>query len=311
MRYTTSALLVLIGNVAWAAQGGSEAVGSSPDRVAVLPLEILGDVPAGRPALEAAVLRGLTVVPVPAVQPEEIENRLRAASVRPPCEAPECWAAIGRSLQARYLVTGTVERKGPLFAVEFRVVDARMGRVLATESNRCDASECSVAELCRVVVREMARQTLNQEPEPPTSLPATATAAGMDHPAVGASATTPQLETAPAADQPATPWSARRWAIPVIAGGVLAGAAGGVMLFLDSHCIHFETGDRSACSDHHGSKENQLIIGGVAALGLGAALVTTGVVLLFSGEDPSDSSAGRGGVKVSVGPAGVGLSGRF
>jgi hypothetical protein len=272
-----------------------------------MPLEIVGDIPAGRPALEAAVLRGLTVATVPALTLEETESRLRSATVHPPCDLAECWAAVGRSLQARYLVTGTVERKGPLFAVEFRVVDARLGRVLATESNRCEANDCSVAELCRVVVREMARQTLNQAPEPPAALPATA-AAPLAERSLAAGPGTPQLETTPMSDEPPGTPRLRRWAIPAIATGIAVAAGGGVMLRYQYKCANWIT--PTLCKNYYGSDLHELLIGGIAGLGVGAALVTTGIVLLFRGDGSSASSAAQA-PKVSLGPGGISLYGRF
>jgi hypothetical protein len=303
VRYTISVLLILASGTARAAQGSEG--GANPDQIAVMPLEIVGDIPAGRPALEAAVLRGLTVASVPALQPADTENRLRTASVRPPCEAAECWSAIGKSLQARYLLTGTVERRGPLFAVEFKVVDARLGRVLATESNRCEASDCSVAELCRLTVRELARQTLSQGPETPASLPLPAIGSRPEPVAMPPSANG-SVDTALPTDQP-PPWSsARKWAIPAMAAGVAAGAGGGFLIWFHTQCAErHTTGDTTQCK-----RRNDSIIGGIAALGVGAALFTTGVALLVSGDGDPQATSPRA-VNVSLGPSGFLLSGRF
>jgi hypothetical protein len=295
-------------NGAWAAQGAGE---TGPDQIAVLPLEIVGEIPAGRPALEAAVLRGLTISSVQAMEPSERDSRLKKATVQLPCDKAECWSALGRDLQARYLLTGSVERRGPLFSVEFRLVDARMGRILATQSNRCETSDCSVAELCRLVVREMARQTLNQGPEQPSALPLPAAAAPAEQLVPPVSASPAVSETAPGADPPPLSPALRRWAIPAIVGGVVVAAGGGFLLWLDKQCAkRYPPPGDPECQELWGSDYKETLIGGYGGLGLGAALVTTGIALLVSDGEGSDAGA-SGGVNLSLTPAGFALSGRF
>ena len=142
--------------------------------LAVLPLEIVGNVPAGRPALETAVTRGLTVYSGPTIEAAQASAKLTAAKAQVPCQEAACWTAAGKTVGARYLVAGHVERKGTMFEVQFRLFDAPSGRLLATENNRCEADDCSVAELCRLTVRELARQTLGGAPMPTTAAPAAA-----------------------------------------------------------------------------------------------------------------------------------------
>src|SRR5262249_34058707 len=138
-----SAWLLQPGDPARAADATpASAGGQAPNRIAVMPLEILGEVPAGRPALEAAVLRGLTVASAPTLPVSEAEARLRAGSTRLPCDSADCWSSIGRIVEARYLIAGKVERKANLFQVEFKLIDARPGRLLAKEANGCPADEC-------------------------------------------------------------------------------------------------------------------------------------------------------------------------
>ena len=80
--------------------------------MAVLPLEVVGNVPAGRPALEAAVVRGLTMFTGTTVEATQTSARLIAAGAKLPCEDAACWTAVGKAVGTRHLVAGRVERKG-------------------------------------------------------------------------------------------------------------------------------------------------------------------------------------------------------
>jgi hypothetical protein len=285
------------------------------ERIAVIPLDIVGDVPAGRPALEAAVLRGLTVTSTPTLRPGEAEARLRAVGVWLPCNNAECWSALGRTLDARYLVTGTVERKGPLFAVEFRLIDARPGRILATEANGCDADDCSVAELCRVTVRELARGTLAEGPDTPLPsgaqvLPRAAALDRLTRPAPNSEGV---AGLAGLTDRgPADSITRQKWATAAIVAGTLAAGAGGVLVYYHYSCaVRFGAGEMR-CMRFHDSDENRALIGGIAAAGAGVALLTTGVVLHLTGQSEQDGGLkGEARPRLSVGWGSIALDGRF
>jgi TolB-like protein len=144
------------------AGGAASAAVAPANRIAVLPLEIIGEVPAGRPALEASVAKGLVVAGMTVVIGPEVGSTLSAAGARVACVDAACWIAAGRALGARNLIAGVVERKGPVFQVEFRLVDATAGREVLKEANHCDVADCSVAELCRLTVHELARAGLSR-----------------------------------------------------------------------------------------------------------------------------------------------------
>ncbi len=287
------------------AVGAPSAAAQDPDRIAVLPLEIVGDIPAGRPALEAAVLRGLTVAASPTMSSEEADGRLQGGSARLPCDSPDCWSAVGKAVEARYLVTGRVERKENLFQVEFRVIDARAGRLLARETNSCAADDCSVAELCRLVVRELARQTLTQPDV--TAAPAADSNGDLPPPA-------PLVDTAtggPAADQPATWWTPRRkWAVAALVGGAAIGAGGGYLIYVHNSCAERFPDQTMLCARRRGSDKNEALIGGIAAAGAGVGLVTTGIVMLLTGR-PADEVSPGSALGLSIAPGHLLLSGRF
>ena len=230
-----------------AGPGAVQGVPSGVDRVAVIPLDIVGDVPAGRPALEAAVLRGLTIASTPALLPGEAEARLKTGTAQLPCKNADCWSAVGRTLDARYLVTGTVERKGALFAVEFRIVDARAGRMIARESNGCDADDCSVAELCRLTVRELARVTLGQGTENPPPSPPVPPVAALETLTRPAPIAARAADRAPA-DQPQGNGSSRKkWATAAIVAGIVAAGAGGGLFYYHVKCAEEHPANRAVC----------------------------------------------------------------
>ena len=136
----------------------------NPDRIAVMPLEIVGDVP-GRPT--GAGGRGPARAhgggrPHDAGRPRP-RPACVAGSTRLPCDTADCWTAVGQAVEARYLRHGQGGAQGePVRRWSSRLIDARPGRLLARETNGCEADDCSVAELCRLVVRELARQTLSR-----------------------------------------------------------------------------------------------------------------------------------------------------
>jgi hypothetical protein len=187
--------------------------GQPVGRIAVLPLEIIGDVPAGRPALETAVARGLLVSGSAVTIGPDVGTALSQAGARVACVDPGCWIAAGRALGARHLLAGVIERKGGEFHVEFRLVDASpgQGRVILSETNKCDVSDCSVAELSRLTVHELARSGL-----PKASSPVAATPVA---PASGASGT--------AGKPPGSLSSASAQVAPPATAGPSADASGG------------------------------------------------------------------------------------
>ena len=93
----------------------------------MLPLDVVGNVPAGRPALEAAVVRGLTMFAGTTVEATQASARLTAAGARVPCQDAACWTAAGKAVGTRHLVAGRVERKGANFEVQFRLFDGSPG----------------------------------------------------------------------------------------------------------------------------------------------------------------------------------------
>lgn len=289
--------------------GAGVAAAAEPvNAVAVLPLEIEGNVPAGRPALESAVSRGLTVLSGPTIGATEAMTKLVTTGVKVPCATEACWTAAGKAIDARYLVAGKVERKGPLFEVRFRLVDAPSGRLLATETNKCEVADCSVAELCRTTVRELARQTLGEPglAAAPAGTPAPAPVAESEKPA------TPILEPASPAEsgdlhQQATPVrSASRIpaVVPVLAiiGGAAAIGTGAFYIKRDGDCQRRDV----QCQRFHDT-----LWGGVGWAAGGTALLTTGIVLAVVRARAGDESAATSGPMLSIGPRSAFITGRF
>jgi hypothetical protein len=317
-----------------AAPATAASAGAAPapsGRVAVLPLEIIGDVPAGRPALEAAVAKGLVVAGMPVTIGPDVGITLSAAGARVACVDPACWIAAGRALGARHLIAGSVERKGAVFQVEFRLVDAAAGagREVLKEANHCDVADCSVAELCRLTVHELARSGLSR----PTA-PAVATTAAPAPAATPARPSTPPVATAsapvaregagfpasgapPSASDlsgwssptdvatkaaPATPFFPRWFPVAAVVGGVVAGGIGSYLIYQDGKCAS-EAKEGFTCKDVYHN-----MVPGVATLAGGAVLIATGIVV---GLTRADDETAAGVTSVSVGPASVGLAGRF
>jgi hypothetical protein len=298
-------LEVMTGGRAWAAD--------PVNAVAVLPLEIEGNVPAGRPALESAVSRGLAVLSGPTIGATESAAKLGASGAKVPCATEACWTAAGKAIDARYLVAGKIERKGPLFEVRFRLMDAPSGRLLATETNKCEVADCSVAELCRTTVRELVRQTLG-EPAATTAPALTPPPPGEPPPRPAAEPAAPILEPSPAGEtaalhqeQPApVPRAARIPAVvPIVAivAGAAALGAGAYYLKREGDC----TDSEEPCQTFHDT-----IWGGVGWTAGGVALVGTGVVMAVLRARARDGGSGsEGGTTLSFGPSSAFISGRF
>src|SRR5687767_6418652 len=107
---TTLTMVATVPGWGWPDRALAQPPAAETNTVAVLPLEIVGNVPAGRPALETAVTRGLTVFSGPTIEATHASAKLTAAKAKLPCADAECWTAAGKTLGARYLVAGQVER---------------------------------------------------------------------------------------------------------------------------------------------------------------------------------------------------------
>jgi hypothetical protein len=304
------------------------------DRVAVMPLEIGPTVPAGRPALEEAVRRGLVVSTTASVLVgPEVTTTLNAAAVRVACTEPACYQAVARTLRARHLITGTIDRKQADFVVEFKVIAASDGRIVDRQTNRCEAAECSVAELTRLTVLDLGRGVLGTDPKAEAKSSSGATAAvqtggtvpGSAAPPAGVNSTAGAPESAfvPAnqladlgvSEGAATPaanstWLAswRRWYPPLaIGGGVVAGAIGGYLISID--------GDETCSDKGRCPLLWDMKWAGIATIGGGVALLASGIVVAVMGHDDSSASTirpyGVALVDVGVTPTGFVLGGRF
>lgn len=335
------------------AGGTSAAIAAAPaaavngDKIAVLPLEIIGEVPAGRPALEAAVTKGLVVTGAAVTIGPEVATLLSRAGARVACVDPGCWIAAGRALGARHLIAGVVERKAGQFQVEFRLIDAAVGqgRIVMTEANHCDVADCSVAELCRLTVNELARAGLPRAvagspaaaaatpPAPvvagsaqiaPANSPGAAAAPTLGVPAGAADGTRRFPPSRPALSdeddlklgglssraRPDAAPPGRRWPswfpVAAVVAGVAAGAVGGYLIYKDGQCI-----ESSPCPHLYNT-----FWGGVATASSGALLLATGIVVglvenrddhpaLDNGEAPPPSTV------LSIGPGSISLAGKF
>jgi TolB-like protein len=318
------------------AGGAASAAVAPANRIAVLPLEIIGEVPAGRPALEASVAKGLVVAGMTVVIGPEVGSTLSAAGARVACVDAACWIAAGRALGARNLIAGVVERKGPVFQVEFRLVDATAGREVLKEANHCDVADCSVAELCRLTVHELARAGLSRPsgaavaatpataaPAVPAPAHASADGAAADKstapaatdgtsgfPAGGAPPASAELSgwsspselsaaapTAPAA----TPFFPKWFPVAAVVGGVVAGGIGGFLIYKDEKCASDAAPGFTCKKIYHN------MVPGVATVAGGAILVATGIVVGLTREDETTPAV----TSLSVGPGSIGLGGRF
>jgi TolB-like protein len=302
-------IALVAASTAWS--GAARAQGASPppegDAVAVLPLELIGNVPAGRPALEAAVVRGLTMFTGTTVEATQTSARLIAAGAKLPCEDAACWTAAGKAAGARHLVAGRVERKGANFEVQFRLFDGASGRLLATEADKCEAADCSVAELTRQTVRELARTMLSGAPGGKGTAPGTsatgaaATASGSSSEAASVSpeATAPAAAVEVKASVDSGPSTVRRL-LPytAIAAGVGALGAGVFLMSWNNSCAEKT---RAGCN-----RWRQTMWEGVTVTGLGAALLATGAVVAFT-----DRQDARERTVVLIGPGSLMLRGRF
>src|SRR4051794_7345041 len=135
-RFVRALCVAGLAALAWSALFAGRA--AADDRaIVVLPLTLVGRVPAGRPALEAAVAKGIAVAARPIVSADDVRARF-PVSRNGACAGPPCWHDVGQTLGAAYLVAGVVERGGGLFRASFRLIEPGGGRTLATEHNECD-----------------------------------------------------------------------------------------------------------------------------------------------------------------------------
>jgi hypothetical protein len=162
--------------VEYAQDSGLSEISRAGEAIAILPLTVEGSVPARLASLESAVARGLEgPLGSKVLVGPTVEIRLLFAGMfRSDCKDPSCWARVGRILSARYLLAGSVRRVNDTFTVSFSLVDSLNGRLVREQQLSCAAEECSVAELSRQAVRELALQAF------PVTAPGTNTAASAD-----------------------------------------------------------------------------------------------------------------------------------
>jgi len=270
------AVVLSVAAAAWLAHARGSA---AEERIALLPLDLGGDLGASRPDVEAAVARGLAIAGRAVMSPDDAAARARTAQAEIECRTPACWGRVGAVTEAAYLVGGSVGRAGGSFHVKFQLVRAADGSTLATEENECEVADCSVAELARLSARELVRQTLGPVPAAATSATAAAPHSGDE-----------RRE------------GTRAWWPPVAVGVGVASIAGGVFLLkLHGDCVQ-SVAPGEACRDKYST-----LPWGLITVGTGAALATLGVVYLVR------DVAGRPVVSLApaVGAGALGVAGRF
>jgi len=265
--------------------------------VGVLPLEIGEKIPASRESLEKMVHRGLALLAAPMVEAPESAARLKVAGATVPCDAPSCWIAAGRAIGTRYLVAGKVGLKDDFFEVEFKLIDGASGRILAVEPNRCEAADCSVAELCRLTVRELSRQTLGPSVPVAGAEPAPISAPSVRLPA-GSGAETE--DSTVGVERRLSPLRTAIAALG-ITGGVVGLVASGVAFSRHGDC---SKRDATGCAE-----EYKTLWEGVGYGAAGVALLTTGIVVAWPRDRNEAPDLAMTGLQIW--PGGISVSGRF
>jgi hypothetical protein len=254
--------------------------------IALVSIEVSNGVNVKREDLESAVMKGLAVAGRPMVTADDAKARAEEGKSELACQSAPCWSRLGRLTNAGYLVSGSAVREGDNFRVQFRLVRASDGSTLASEDNKCEIADCSIAELARRSARELVRQTLGRAGEGPVAEPAPPGAPLMVRPiAVQAS-----VDGAPPPEA-----SRRRWVWPVLAGLGIAGIGAGVgLIAIDDKNIPWREGKQFTNG----------LPWGLTAIGAGLAL--GGVALYNILADGGDQA-----VAVGIGPAGITATGRF
>jgi hypothetical protein len=130
----------------------AHAPASDPTILAVTPLTVKGELPAGhRKRLDDALAAALASTSTSAIAP----SATNAADPDPSCRSPACLVALAGALQAEYVLTTEVIVEGRDFRVLTTVASARDGRVALSSAEDCEI--CGVQEVASMVTTEVGR----------------------------------------------------------------------------------------------------------------------------------------------------------
>ncbi len=267
------------------------------ERVAIAPLELSGNLLAGREELEAAARKGLALSGRDVVGADEVAPKVMAHTTG--CRDDRCWAQLGEEVGATHIIVGSAKKSGATFSVSVRMIEVLGARGIATENNRCDIADCSLAELLRLSVRELGRQTLGRDGQATPPMPSLV-ASAAPAPAVAAPSSAIASPPGGHAAAPTGRSGADVWPLFVVGTGVLAIGTGAYLVTLDGDCAQRLGG--GDCKDFYNTN-----VAGWALVGAGVVAGAVGLVLYLRDGDPSSQVQ----VSLLAGPAGAALVGRF
>jgi hypothetical protein len=280
--------------------GGVARAADDPPGLAVVSVNLAASLERQRPAIEGALARGLEVAELPVTAPGLARERLRGREALLPCAAESCLLEIARSVGTPFLVYAEVATARRFYSVQLRLIDSTDGRVLASEAVECRATDpCppvpeQLAELARELGRKGGKEIRHLQ-------------AGRSGPAVepvGAGEPTAPAPSPPppmpaSAPEPRPP---RLFAWGLVGSGVVLLGTSAVLFAQDgaaTDCMPARDGTR-VCRGTRQTRTPALVVGGA---GLLAAGVGVALLLTSRNDDPA--------YRISVGPGGLALHGRF
>ncbi len=231
------------------------------------------------------------------------------------CSDVSCMAEIGGALGVRWMVVGNVSKFGKAFLLNVKLIDAQDVKVVGSASVKVTGGEEALLDAVPKTaghVFEEGRAAMFPPPPilPPEKKPEAAPPAPRPPPEETTAAAPPQSEPVPV-EAGATTGMVRSsenfWGHFAFWGGLGLAALGGVGLGLGKAAADdYAGGDMGAWE-----KSRTMTAAGFASLGVGAALMATGVVLWLV--DPGPPRCGTPALLTAptAGGALLGLQGRF
>ncbi len=260
--------------------------------------------------LEDAAAAGLTASGAQVVSAAELA-RARATAALGTCSDPVCERRLAQIADIRYWLRGTCQLDTSTYRLHLELVDTQSGAAVAARDDTCDiCTEADAADLANVAASSL-KATLTRSP---TSLAPPALAPSP--PPGGAVDVKIDDKTAGLNGNQRSTW---RRVLPWVAlTGATAALAGGVYAFTrdDGEGTCF-SGGGVQCEKLYEQPAWRL---GVPLIGIGAALATTGVILLRTppAAAPGDRASSTGiwrsaaaPTRIVISPRGVAIAGRF
>jgi hypothetical protein len=243
-----------------------------------------------RTKLEDAAAAGLVASGATVVLAADISRARRTAGLGS-CADSLCETRLARITDTHYWLRGAVQVEGSTYRIHLELLDAQTGSVAVARDDTCDiCTEADAADLANVAASAL-KVTLTHTHVASAPAPAAAPVPAKPNPAPTSGPVLPALIDQQSAPPQSTLPAWRRWLAWAAFGGAVAAVASGIFYVS-------KDGQKTGCENRMIGASNMDICAdvydtmrpGVALIGVGAVLATSGILLLTLPTGKTDSS---------------------